>query len=260
MHAINILNKNTVFSLVSVILLSLCSACSHKAAPQNAMAEQKKPASYEVNDYLEPVNRSIFKVNEVIDGVLIKPLAHIYRGIIPEFGQKGIKNALINLTQPVVFINSLLQWDTDNAGKSVSRFAINSTAGILGFIDVASEVGIEKERRKDFGQTMGVYGAGTGTYIVLPLLGPSDARDTLGLIVDTLMDPFSYIFTTPESLARAGISAISTRADYLKVTDQIYRDSLDPYATFRSIYLQNRAKTVRDYLGTPKSENANVTR
>jgi len=205
-----------------------------------------KPAS-EVHDYLEPVNRVIFRFNEIVDGVLIKPLTHIYRGVVPEIAQKGVKNALTNLSAPVVLLNSALQWDGTNAGRTASRFVINSTLGVLGLFDVASEFGIPKEHRKDFGQTMGVYGTEPGTYIVIPILGPSDLRDLFGLGVDIASDPFTYIFTTPESFARAGLNGINTRSDLLKFTDKVYKDSLDPYATFRSVYLQNRKNMINNY-------------
>lgn len=249
-----------VFAAGLVILnVAALSACAEKTPGKpieisksdtsgiTVVQEKKTPSE---RDILEPLNRGVFKFNEVVDGVLIRPMAHIYLGIMPEFGQKIVKNMLANLASPVVFLNSVLQYDPNNAGKTFGRFVINSTVGIAGAFDVAGEFGIKKENKKDFGQTMGVYGAGTGTYIVLPLLGPSDARDTLGLVVDILSDPFTYILTTNESVARTAIDGLVKRADYLPVTDRIYRDSFDPYATFRSVYLQNRDKFVRDYLGS----------
>lgn len=236
--------------LFAVLLIALVTACSPgKESSATGVNEHSEEARAGNGDCLEPVNRGIFRVNEIIDGVLIKPLTHIYRGVVPEFGQKGIKNALTNLSAPVIFINSVLQADITNAGKTVSRFAINSTVGLMGFFDVATEFGIKKENRKDFGQTLGVYGVGTGSYLVIPLIGPSDIRDTVGMVADIFMDPFTYIFTTNESLARAGMEGIVKRSDYMRVTDRVYHDSLDPYATFRSIFLQNRYKTVQDYLG-----------
>src|SRR5262249_8022251 len=158
---------------------------------------------------------------------------------MPDFGQTAVRNILANLSSPVVFLNSVLQGDGGNAVKTLGRFVINSTIGIAGTFDVATKIGIEKEHKKDFGQTMGVYGVGTGSYVVIPLLGPSDVRDTLGLVADVFSDPFTYIFTTDESLARAGVAGIVRRGDYMPITDRVYRDSLDPYATLRSIYLQN---------------------
>ncbi len=228
------------------------------ASSQTQTAEQDggRPGrpSVDERDYLEPLNRGIFRVNEVLDGLILKPVVHIYLGVMPEFGQRTVRNILSNLSSPVVFLNSVLQVDSNNATKTLERFVINSTVGIAGAFDVAGDLGIKKEHKKDFGQTMGVYGVGTGTFIEIPLLGPSDARDTLGLVVDVFSDPFDYIFTTNESLARAAVAGVVRRGDYLPVTDRVYRDSLDPYATLRSIYLQNRDKVVRDYLGSDTSD------
>lgn len=246
---------------VMAAFLALTPGCASKTPGQpikvDASDEQQTAAqdkgrritSADQPDYLEPINRGIFKFNEVLDGMLLKPLVHIYWGVMPDFGQVAVRNILTNLSSPVVFLNSVLQGDAPNAAKTLSRFVINSTVGIAGTFDVATKMGIEKEHKKDFGQTMGVYGAGTGTYIVIPLLGPSDARDTLGLVADVFSDPFNYIFTTDEALARAAVAGVVRRGDAMPVTDRVYRDSLDPYTTLRSIYLQNRDKVVRDYRG-----------
>lgn len=246
--------RNIFTAGIILLALAILPGCASKTPGQpvklSASAEGHKSSdkSYD-RDALEPINRAIFRVNEVLDGLILKPMVHIYLGVMPEFGQKIVRNALTNLSSPVVFLNSVLQGDVNNAEKTLGRFAINSTVGIAGAFDVATKMGIPKEHKKDFGQTMGVYGAGTGTFVELPLLGPSDVRDTFGLVADIFSDPFTYIFTTDESLVRAGVAGIVRRGDYLKVTDRVYRDSLDPYATLRSIYLQNRDKVVRDYLG-----------
>jgi phospholipid-binding lipoprotein MlaA len=200
------------------------------------------------SDPIEPVNRGIFRFNEVADGVLLKPLAHIYLGIVPVPAQHGLHNALSNLTSPVVFLNSVLQGDVHNAGYTLSRFVINSTLGIVGIFDVASDFGMPYMHSKDFGQTLGVYGVGGGPYIVVPILGPSNSRDLVGFIVDFFADPFNYILTTNETIVLDVAKTVTKRADYLPLTDRIYRDSFDPYVTYRSIYTQNRAKVVRDYL------------
>ena len=201
------------------------------------------------NDPLEPLNRGIFQFNYVLDGVLLSPLAHIYLGVMPECAQKGVHNVLSNLASPVVALNSILQGDGDNLGRTVGRFIVNSTLGVAGIFDMATEVGIKKAHDKDFGQTMGVWGTGTGPYIMLPVIGPSDARDTLGLVADILSDPFTWILNTNATIAYETTKGIVKRADLLPLTNRVYRDSLDPYATFRSIYLQHRQKVVSDYRG-----------
>lgn len=256
----NIINKGLRIAAI-VALLAFSQGCASKTPGQplklDASDEAQtstqdsghKVGSAQQPDYLEPVNRGIFRFNEVLDGMLLKPLVHIYWGVMPDFGQTAVRNILTNLSSPVVFLNSVLQGDSNNAAKTLGRFVINSTVGIAGTFDVATDLGIEKEHKKDFGQTMGVYGVGTGTYVVLPLLGPSDVRDTFGLVADVFSDPFTYIFTTNESLARAAVAGIVRRGDAMPVTDRVYRDSLDPYAALRSVYLQNRDKVVRDYRG-----------
>jgi phospholipid-binding lipoprotein MlaA len=207
-----------------------------------------EPAAQRIYDPVEPVNRGIFGFNYMLDGVLLKPLAHIYLGIVPTPAQNGLRNALGNLTSPIVLLNSVLQGDMDNAGTTVERFVINSTLGLAGLFDVASDFGIEKMRSKDFGQTMGVYGVKPGPYVVIPVLGSSNTRDTVGLVVDFLSDPLTYVLTTDETIALDVTRTLVKRADYLSLTDDMERNSFDLYATYRSVYSQRRAKVIRDYL------------
>lgn len=248
--------KHILVSGLFLLALAVLSGCANKTpgeplqVAETDSVGQDQAADAKQQDYIEPINRGVFKFNEVVDGVLIKPLAHIYLGVVPEVGQTAVKNVLTNLHAPVVFLNSVLQGDPRNAGKTIGRFVINSTIGVVGVFDVASKMGIEKEHRKDFGQTLGVYGVGTGSFLELPILGPSNVRDTFGYVVDIFTDPFNYIFTTDEAFARAATEGLVRRADYIPLTDRVYRDSFDPYATFRSIYMQNRKRVVRDYLGS----------
>jgi len=238
--------KQITAGLLIVATLTLAGCSQEVKKEKNAV---KESISSNNNDPLESINRGIFKFNEMLDGVLLKPLAHIYRGVMPEVAQTGVKNALGNMAAPVVLVNSVLQGDYKNSQTTVERFAINSTLGVAGIFDVATEFGIQKENRKDFGQTLGVYGIGSGPYLVLPILGSSNTRDTLGLVADAFADPFTYIFTPEQSIARASLKGIVKRGDYIGLTDKIYRESLDPYSTLRSIYGQNRNKEVVDYLG-----------
>ncbi len=234
-----------------ITLLTTLPGCATKKPGEPmklAASSTEEYAPTDGKDPLEFLNRGLFRVHEVLDGLILKPAAHIYRGVMPEAAQTSIKNALTNLASPVVLLNSVLQGDARNAEHTVERFVVNSTVGIAGLFDVASDMGIEKTRAKDFGQTLGVYGVGTGPYIFLPLLGPSDARDTLGLVADFLSDPTTYILTRNELVALDATRGVVKRTTYLPLTDRVYRDSFDPYATFRSIYLQHRAKAVRDYL------------
>lgn len=255
-HAMNETISRT--SLIVGLLLSAASlpGCAvegnsptHKAAPVET-ADQVDLPGPDNHDPLEPFNRGIFRFNEVVDGLVLKPAAHIYRGVLPNPVRNGVHNALTNLSAPVVFINSAFQGDDQNMGRTFGRFLLNSTLGVAGIFDIASDMGIPKEHKKDFGQTMGVHGVSSGAYLTLPLLGPSSTRDAFGMVTDFAMDPFSYIFTTPTNMAISGTRVVDRRAELLPLSDRIYRDSLDPYASIRSIYQQNRMKVVDNYLST----------
>lgn len=230
--------------------LTALSACVNKTPGEPLHVSSDDDGIVESNhDPFEPINRGLFRVHEIIDGLILSPVAHIYRGVMPQVAQNSVKNALTNLSSPVVLLNSLLQADFTNAGRTVERFAINSTVGVAGLFDPATGMGIPRHHSKDFGQTLGVYGVGTGPYIFLPVLGPSDARDTLGLVADFFSDPFYYILNNKAYIALSTTRGVVKRADLLPLTDRIHRDSFDVYVTYRSIYLQNREKVVRDYLG-----------
>src|SRR5512146_115786 len=143
-------------------------------------------------DPLEPINRGIYHFNDTVDHVLFKPAAEVYRGVLPQFVRTGVSNFFSNINDVIVALNNLLQGKFLNAASDVGRIAVNSTAGLLGVIDVATEVGLEKHN-EDFGQTLGYWGIGDGPYLVLPFLGPSDLRDSLGLLVDFKTDPITYV-------------------------------------------------------------------
>lgn len=250
----DITKKSPLLVLALVAALMTTTSCAVKgsspvsqSAPV-ADADASDLAPLDNGDPIEPLNRGIFKVNEVVDGLLLKPAAHIYRGVLPTRVRTSVKNALTNLSAPVVFANSALQGDTTNLHRTFGRFLINSTVGVAGLFDMASEMGIPKEYKKDFGQTLGVHGMGTGPYLVLPLIGPSNARDAAGMVADMAMDPFTYIFTAGQSVAANGTRVVDRRADLLPLSDRIYKDSLDPYASIRSVYQQHRNKVVKNYL------------
>jgi phospholipid-binding lipoprotein MlaA len=240
------------FAALMIAAVAALPGCATKKPGESIKTANVSSADEDVDtsdnrDPLEGLNRGLFKVHEVIDGVLLKPVAHIYRGVMPDVAQISVKNVLTNLSSPVVLLNSVLQWDVVNAERTVGRFVINSTVGVAGIFDVATGWGIPKQHNKDFGQTMGVYGVGTGPYLVIPIIGPSDTRDILGFVADIFSDPFTYILTRNEAIALDVTKGLVKRVDYLPLTDRIEQDSLDPYTTYRSIYLQNRAKVVRDY-------------
>ena len=174
----------------------------------------------EVWDPIETPNRFIFAINRTIDMIAIRPLAVTYRDWMPERGQKGIRNVLDNLGEPVTAINEVVQGSPGRAATTIGRFLVNSTIGIAGIFDVASAMGMPKSK-EDMGKTIGYY-AGTepengGFYIVLPVIGPSNARDGVGLAIDASMDPFSIV-TFSISDAAGSFAAQAGRASRMEAT------------------------------------------
>lgn len=198
-----------------------------------------------LSDPFETVNRGVFAFNEVVDNAVLQPVSRAYRFLVPEYGRQRVSNVLTNLSMPVVFLNSVLQGDPGNAFSSLFTFVLNSTFGIAGIFDFAGANTDLRVHKEDFGQTLGTWGFGPGAYVVLPIIGPSSARDTLGLGVDWFTDPFNYA-DNEIVITRTVLRTIDARADALDLTDDIYRTSLDPYATFRSGYLQKREAMVKN--------------
>ena len=206
--------------------------------------------STKTDDPLETYNRGMFAVNEAVDTVLIRPIAKGYRYITPDAVRSRIGNVSDNLYEPVSMINAFLQGDFTQGMTNFWRFAINSTVGLAGMHDVAATAGL-KPRREDFGQTLAVWGVGSGPYIVLPIFGPSNLRDTGGRVVDFFIDPVDYALEQDPGRdwtrygVRAG-QALVTRERLLDPIDDIYSSSLDPYASFRSIYEQHRNAEIKN--------------
>ena len=200
------------------------------------------------NDPLEPMNRQIFAFDMFVDKWLIKPLAQVYDEVIPEFGRNRVRNFLDNLHEPVIFANNLVQTEFKRAGWTAERFVINSTVGVGGIYDWASDWGVEKQTG-DFGQTLYHYGAPEGPYLVLPILGPSNPRDVVGMVGDGYADPFSYLAydygADVATYARWGAEGLDERARNLKNFDEIQRNAIDLYAEIRSLYRQHRESDLR---------------
>lgn len=201
------------------------------------------------SDPLEGYNRVMFRVNEGIDTVLIRPVAVGYHYVVPDALRWRIGNVSDNLYEPVSMVNSFLQGDFTGGMTNFWRFVINSTVGIAGMHDVAATAGLTG-KREDFGQTLAVWGVGSGPYLVLPILGPSNLRDTTGIVADWFTDPVNYELRMHHTEwthigVRAG-QALVTRERYLDPIDDIYDSSLDPYASFKSIYEQRRASEINN--------------
>lgn len=203
----------------------------------------------QVNDPIEPYNRYMFSVNDALDGAIIRPAAEAYRFVVPEPGRRVVLNFLRNLEAPVTLANNILQADIGGAGVTSARFIINTTVGVAGLFDAAAAMGFER-RSEDFGQTLGVYGAGGGPYFVLPILGPSNFRDTLGMGVDHFFDPLNYWTRNTDregvTVVRTLVRGIDFRSRTIETLDEIERTSIDYYATIRSLYRQTREDEIRN--------------
>jgi len=206
-------------------------------------------------DPLEGPNRFVFSINRAVDTIAVRPVAVFYRDWMPAAGQRGLHNVVDNLGEPVTAINEVVQGSPGRAATTVGRFLINSTIGVAGIFDVASAIGLSKTK-EGMGDTIGYY-AGVepengGFYIVLPLIGPSNARDAVGLAADAAVDPFSIVTFSISSAAgwiyagsRFGATVIDTRTRTMYALDDLQKNSLDYYAALRSAYTQQRAELIR---------------
>lgn len=229
-------------ALASVAILAL-SACA--SGPDG-----------EIADPIEGVNRGIFKFNDAVDTAVLRPVAVGYREAVPQPARTGVRNFLRNLKSPTIIANNLLQGDLEGVGNSTTRLAANTMFGLGGIFDVAGAEGVRYEE-EDFGQTLGVWGVGNSPYIVLPLLGPSSARDATGMIVDSYADPVKLWLTNTDNegwyYGLVGVRTIDTREALLDVLDDLKKNSIDYYAATRSSYAQRREALVRDE--SPESSN-----
>ena len=202
------------------------------------------------NSRLEPFNEAMFDVNIWMDEKILRPVARGYAKVLPEGARTGVQRFFLNLGVIPRFANNLFQLKFDGAAREISRFAINTTVGGLGFFDVAkNQLGIEASQ-EDFGQTLGHYGVGNGAYLVLPFVGPSTVRDTFGYVIDGAMDPKQYVLSGTENFAiSTGTttgSAVNERALNLELFEQVDRFSLDLYSAAQDFYLQRREQQIEE--------------
>ena len=213
-------------------------------------------SSIKANDEcFEKTSRAIFKFNMAIDDAILEPIAKGYNKL-PEPIKNGTSNFTSNLAILMSIPNNLLQANFNQLGHSVGSFAINSTIGILGFFNPAEKIGL-KPHKEDVGQTLGSYGIGSGCYFVLPILGPTNVRDSFGLLADTFVDPFAHItIREKELLGTSGTSldyytvkttsAIDFRGDNIVNFESLEKNSIDLYSSVKSIYLQNRENQINN--------------
>jgi len=203
----------------------------------------------------EKVSRGVFKFNKGFDKAVLKPIAAGFNKL-PEPIKNGTGNFTSNLGTLLTIPNHLLQGQWRLAGESTASFAINTTVGVLGFANPAAKLGL-RNQQEDVGQTLGAYGVTGGCYLVLPILGPTTIRDSVGMIADTFVDPFAHVTLREKELSNIsgnkidyfsvqGATAIDFRADNMTNLDSLEKNSLDEYAAFKSLYLQNRTKKINN--------------
>lgn len=202
-------------------------------------------------DPWEGMNRRIYAFNDQIDEAVLQPVAKAYVEVLPSFARTGVRNFFGNLADVWTFVNASLQLKGQVAAETFMRVAVNSTLGLYGVLDIASEAGIEK-RREDFGQTLGHWGVGSGPYLVLPLFGPSSLRDAAALPADWQASPGQYFEAGRTRTGLSLLNVTSTRAQLLKATEAVKAASLDPYSFVRDGWLQKRQNDVYD--GNPPSQ------
>ena len=232
-----ILNKHLI-SLAISLLFALCAL--------NAAAEVKLQ---EISDPLEAVNRITYKLNDFLDRATLKPIAKTYQSYTPDFFQLGVSNFFNNIRDVITLANEVLQLKPREAFNTTTRITLNTTVGFLGVFDVHSKAGGQRSY-EDFGQTLGWYGVPSGPYIVLPVLGPSNIRDTTGWVIDEIypyaFDPISHInYNDPLYYSMIAGQTIDMRAGLLEDTD-LRDQQFDPYAFMRDSYIQYRNHLIKD--------------
>lgn len=252
--------KNNLFLCLfasTSLILGGCSQASKQESAAMTVADSSREQSPQkadnilednenlVNDPLEPLNRGIYFINMGIDGLIVKPIALLYRHILPEPVRNSVGRFYINLHAPVSLANHLLQGQPKRAGNTLVRFSINTTLGVLGLFDIAEGFGF-KSKETGFGDTLGIWGVNTGPYLMIPALGPSSFRGTVGIVGDFFLQPYNYYFMNSThnddwiSWTLTGVDLTHQRNLYLESIDELVANSIDPYVTFRSVYFQQQ--------------------
>jgi len=238
-----IMSYRRLYLILVLLLPSSLVACAEMPKSPEARAEAAA-----INDPLEPVNRVIFDVNDFMDRLLIRPLTELYRFAVPDYVRERVANVVSNMGEPVIFANNLLQGEFSRAGVTAERFIVNTTAGAAGIFEVADDLNLSRQPG-DFGQTLHVWGAGSGPYIVLPLFGPSSVRDAAGLGVDMVMSPWQYAAADGGRAVKNEVvyssfvaDGLTRREQNLDAYDALRNGALDFYAQMRSVYRQYRNK------------------
>ena len=234
--------------LINLLLLVLMLSTSAFAASDGENELTKKNIQTELKDCFEPLNRATFAFNQGLDKVIFKPIAKVYR-VLPSPLRAGTSNALDNLSTLATIPNNILQGELKKAGINTGRFVINTTVGIVGIFDVADMIGFPEYEKEDYGQTLGALGVAPGCYLVLPVIGPSTVRDTIGSFANFVGgDPWYNMtvanntqhFSDFDYWSTRTMAGIDFRAKNIDSFENLEKNSMDFYASVRSLYLQDR--------------------
>lgn len=241
--------------LLGIVLTALLTGCattpSETPTDEGRSADRKNEEPQGTWDPLEPVNRAIYSFNQQFDRFLLKPVAKGYRAVLPTPVRRGVSNFFSNLREPAVIVNDALQGRFGDAGSDLGRFLTNTTIGVLGIFDVATHFGLDRHSA-DFGQTLGKWGVGDGPYLVLPILGPSNIRDSVGLYGDTELYPPTHMEEQSTAWKLYGVELIDTRARLLDAGDILEQaGAQDPYIFVREAYRQRRRNLIQGESGAP---------
>jgi len=212
----------------------------------NELYAEAEAGVVHVADPIEPFNRAMYHFNDKFYFWILKPVAQGYKFLVPTPLRTGVKNFFYNLITPVRMVNCILQGKFYSAGTEFTRFVINSTVGMLGFVDPAQNYPMLKAKEEDLGQTFGNYGIGNGFYIVWPFLGPSTLRDTVGMAGDLFLNPVNYVRPAEAALGITAYEKVNTTSFYIGDYEAIKEASLDPYSAIRDAYIQNRKKKTKE--------------
>ncbi|MFT7558740.1 MAG: phospholipid-binding lipoprotein MlaA [Flavobacteriales bacterium] len=229
------------FILPILFILTFVSGCASQQA--KPLTDDEFGDSNEMIDRFEGYNRAMFSFNMTLDRWLLKPVAKGYGFVMPSFAKTGVNNFFGNVGEVSNILNDILQWKWKQASNDTGRLLVNSTIGIGGLWDVADKVGLEQSDGEDFGQTLSIWGVKQGPYIVLPLLGPSTLRDTVGRPVDYYSDPVSYVTPSGDKSALSVTRLIKVRESLLELESLV---SGDKYLFIRDAYLQRRDYLIKD--------------
>ena len=252
-----------IFLFVSLI------QTSSVVAGSTGSEELKDKSQNTADECFEGFSRAMFKFNYALDGAIFEPVAKGYRAL-PIVIRKGTGNAVDNLRSLLTLSNNILQGDFRGAGNTAGRFVINTTVGILGIFDPAAALGFENKGKEDFGQTIGVWGASSGCYFVLPILGPTTARDAIGLVGNFFLDPVYQIthnteidngvvgngnYSEHNYYYYRSIGSVDFRAKNIESFDSLEKNSIDLYASLKSLYLQDRNKKILNSQSTIETQD-----